>query len=366
MDIFLKYAPHLSKSALKGYGSGNTASPMHGRGHLLKLLDLPCEILMQILTPFSTHALLPLTLTCKEVHNLVLRILHYRLLLAAAAPEYKIILEAYHPARRYTRPYLYCEYLGTDGLTAELDGEESLYNDCDGVSGRLGKLGALYSRFRPEHPGVEGTIPARRIAGATPILAQPTDGTGATASEGWSQSTSLTTPIYLNAGDGGKRKVIHTINLDGGELFGQFCTYGSLVQLSERRGVFLSTVNIVQPGQGTIRVWRNWLVDRCRELYEAERDGMELDCASVAKDSTILWTDYHKNVGVKVAVRHRNLMHNEMNDLDEETLSCDLEIQELVVRTTHLTLAVEDSIAAKADAGRGKALIFGSFASRAA
>lgn len=258
---------------------------------------------------------------------MVLRMLHYRLLLAASTPEYKIILEAYHPARRYTRPYLYCEYLGTDGLSDELDGEESLYHDCDGLAGRLGKLGALYSRFRPEHPDVEGTIPARRIAGATPVLAQPTNGTGADAAEGWSQSAPATTPIYRNAGDGGSKKIIHTINLDNGELFGQFCAYGSLVQLSQRRGVFLSTVNIVQPGQGTIRVWRHWLVDRCKELFEAERDGGFAEEKGVNNDKAILWTDYHKNVGVRVAIRHRNPAHNYIDDLDDEVLSCDMEIQ---------------------------------------
>ena len=38
---------------------------------------------------------------------------------------------------------------------------------------------------------------------------------------------------------------------------------------------------------------------------------------------------------------------------------------ELVVRTTHLMLAVEDSVASMNREGMGKALIFGSFAMRA-
>lgn len=258
------------------------------------------------------------------------------MLLAAAAPEYKIILEAYHPARRYTRPYLFCEYLGTDGLSSQHEGEGSLYEDCNGVAGRLGKLGALYSRFRPEHPDVEGTIPMRRIAGATPVLAQPTDGTGSNQAEGWNQSAPPTTPIYRNAGDGGTKRVVHTINLDSGELFGQFCAYGSLVRLGPRRGVFLSTVNIVEPGAGTIRVWRPWLVDRCKELYEAERAGTSakaLEETSTARipafrsDPTILWTDFKKNVGLRVLVRHCNAAAYGMEDLDDEPLSCDLEIQ---------------------------------------
>lgn len=288
---------------------------------------------MHILTPFSTQSLLPVTLICSKVHNIVLRILHYRLLLAAAAPEYKIILEAYHPSRRYTRPYLFCEYLGTDGLSSKHEGEGSLYEDCEGIAGRLGKLGALYSRFRPEHPDVEGTIPMRRIAGAAPVLTQPPGDTGGT---GWSQSTGPTTPIYRNAGDGGTKKVIHTINLDDGELFGQFCAYASLVRLGPRRGVFLSTVNIVEHGQGTIRVWRQWLIDRCAELYEAELSGTsskKLDQTLTTRfptflsDPTILWTDYKRNVGLRVQVRHRNSAVYGMDNLDDESLACDVEIQ---------------------------------------
>lgn len=263
---------------------------------------------------------------------MVLRILHYRLLLAAAAPEYKIILEAYHPSRRYTRPYLFCEYLGTDGLSSEHEGEGSLYHDCEGIAGRLGKLGALYSRFRPENPDVEGTIPMRRIAGATPVLAQPPDDNG---TMGWNQSAGPMSPVYKNAGDGGRKRVIHTITLDSGELFGQFCAYASLVRLGPRRGVFLSTVNIVEQGQGTIRVWRKWLIDRCTELYEAEKNGtvaqdLELTassrCPTFHKDPTILWTDYRKNVGLKVRVRHCNPRAYEVEDLDDEPLVCDVEI----------------------------------------
>jgi len=302
----------------------------------LRRADRAPQILVHILRPFPTESLLPLTLICNKIHDLVLRILHYRLLLAAAAPEYKIILEAYHPSRRYTKPYLFCEYLGTDGLSSKHEGEGSLYQDCDGVAGRLGKLGALYSRFRPEHPDVEGTVPMRRIAGAAPVLTQLTDGTAGDHTDGAVQSAPPTTPIYRNAGDGGTKKVIHTINLDPGELFGQFCAYGSLVRLGPRRGVFLSTVNIVEPGAGTIRVWRNWLIDRCNELYEAENSGTSASSLEATpttrtpafrSDPTILWTDYKKNVGLRVLVRHRAREAYDTEILDDDPLSCDLEIQ---------------------------------------
>lgn len=339
---------------------------MSGTERAFSLLELPTEILVHILTPFATHDLLRLTLICTKIHNVVLRLLHYRLLLAADAPEYQIILEAYHPSRRYVRPYLHCRYLGTDGLSSKHEGEGSLYHDCEGVAGRLGKLGALYSRFRPENPTVEGKMPVRRLAGAIPASALPANGAAV------DPNNLPTTPIYGNEGDGGAQKVVYTINLDADELFGQFCAYGQLVRLTQRRGVYLSSVNIVEANEGIIRVWRPWLLDRGRELYEAERKGAlpKLErssttvCPAFRTDPTILWTDARKNVGLKVAVRFRDERFYGDQDLDNETLSCDLEIQELIVRTTHLMLAVERSVEAQErNGGKGRALIFGNFAS---
>ena len=95
----------------------------------------------------STPTLLPFCVVSRRFHRLILRILHFRLLLAAAAPEYKLILEAFHPTKRYTDPYLFCTYLGTDGLSSKHEGEGSLYEDCATESGRFAKLSSLYSRI---------------------------------------------------------------------------------------------------------------------------------------------------------------------------------------------------------------------------
>lgn len=262
---------------------------------MLSLYDIPQEILVSILTTFRTETLLPLVLVSHRFHSIILRILHFRLLLAAALPEYKIILEAYHPSRRNTEPYLFCSYLGTDGLSSKHEGEGSLYEHCTGVAGRLGKLGQLYSRFRPESPGVEGSMPLRRIAGATPVQASGSTGTQ---------------PIYKNDGDGGTKKVTHTINIDSDELFTQFCAYASLVRLGPRRGVFLSTVHIVQSGEGVMRLWRDWLVARAAETKKVDQDKeWELErtptdtAPSIAEEISIIWTNYKRNTGLRVAVR---------------------------------------------------------------
>jgi len=265
--------------------------------HGLKAL----QILVSVLTPFPTQNLLPLVLVSRRFHSIILRILHFRLLLAAELREYKLILEAYHPSRKSTEPYLFCTYLGTDGLSPKHDGEGSLYESCDGAEGRLAKLDALYSRFRPESPGITGSMPLRRVAGAAPAQ--------------WNAGTS-SQPIYGNWGDGGSKKVLHTLSLDADELFGQFCAYAQLVRLGPRRGVFLSTVQIVKSGEGVIRVWREWLQDRAEDLkqQEEEQGGGDLykspttNCplvgVDVGVDKSILWTDFKRNIGLRVAVRN--------------------------------------------------------------
>ena len=278
---------------------------------------------MSILSGFETQALLPFVVVSRRFHSLILRILHFRLLLAAALPDYKLILEAYHPSKRYSDPYLFCTYLGTDGLSSKHEGQGSLYEDCDGEEGRFAKLGALYSRFRPERPAVQGSMPARRIAGATP-------------NSQWGSPTT-TTPLHADIGDGGYRKVLHTFNLDADELFGQFCAYASLVRLGPRQGVFLSNVHIVRSGQGVMRVWKQWLQDRAIELWQQEQeiDGVQMDrtsttrCPTIGADKNIMWTDYRKNVGLRVAVRDREgrCYGKDASEFDDLPMSFAIEIE---------------------------------------
>lgn len=260
----------------------------------------------------------------RRFHSLILRILHFRLLLAAALPDCKLILEAYHPSRTSGgNTYLYCTYLGTDGLSSKHEGEGSLYEDCASEEGRFAKLGALYSRFRPERPSVTASMPLRRIAGAAPAQSP----TGETSQ-----------PIYADSGDGGSTKVSHVLNLDADELFGQFCAYPQLVRFGPRRGVFLSTARIVQQGQGVMRVWKQWLQDRALELYhkQQERDPVQelnrtatLTCPTIGADKNILWTDYKKNVGLRVAILDREglLYSKSPDEYNDSPMSFLIEIQ---------------------------------------
>lgn len=104
---------------------------------------------MQLLSLFHSRALIPLATVSHRFHALVLRILHYRLLVATSLKDYKIILECFHPAFRLTEPHIFCKYLGTEGLSLRHEGEGSLYENVEPAH-QLGKLASLYSIFRPE------------------------------------------------------------------------------------------------------------------------------------------------------------------------------------------------------------------------
>ncbi|KIW47928.1 uncharacterized protein PV06_00577 [Exophiala oligosperma] len=401
-----------------------------GHGRDLRLYHLPTEILVSILSRFETQSLLPLIVVSRQFHSIILRIIHFRLLLAAALPDYKLILEAYRPSKRYADPYLFCTYLGTDGLSSKHEGVGSLYEDCRGEEGRFAKLGALYSRFRPERPGVQGLMPLRRIAGSPVVRQQHQEQPpppqqqaqyqqqhyqqlpfqqqqppqqqeqhpsqeASSSSSAQQQQQQQQQPIYGTDGDQGLEKVVHNLYLDADELFCQFCAYASLVRLGPHRGVFLSNVHIVQPGQGVMRVWKQWLQDRAQELWlsegkgERERDlssqsfsasssssssstsstssSSPNNCPNIGLDKNILWTDYRKNVGLRVAIRDRDgkccTRGPPSEEYQDTPMSFVIEIQELVVRTTHLMLAVETSSSQAGDGKTGKALIFGRFAS---
>lgn len=153
-------------------------------------------------------------------------------------------------------------------------------------------------------------------------------------------------PMWANRGDGGNKKVVYTLNFDADELFGQFCAAATLVRLGPRRGVFLSSVPIVEDKQSVIRVWREWLLDRAKALIELEMSGIDIDSTlertstnrrseDIMKDNNVLWTDYRRNVGIKLAIRERPIAGVPTRGVDEDKddipLSFDLEIRGLFI-----------------------------------
>ncbi|OJK00933.1 hypothetical protein ASPACDRAFT_77795 [Aspergillus aculeatus ATCC 16872] len=289
------------------------------------LFSLPNEVLVQILSSFSTRSLLPWTSVCHHFHALILRILHYRLRIAASLPEYKLILECFHPSSKLIEPHVFCTYIGTDDLSSQFDGKGSLYENVDTAS-RLGRLGSVYSRFRPERTLEDGTSPTTR----------------------WG---SYGTDEEVDH-DPDNRTVTRLINLEEVENFSQLCVVVNVVKVMPGSDLLLSAHTVED---GVIRVFRNWLKER--EGWDRDRDRNQAhahgnnpsDRASVegCDDASMLWVDPSRNVGIKARVRGRRYVDQQMPLLvhrdEEQGITYELDIEELHIRTTCLLMTVEKS-----------------------
>ncbi|KAF7171784.1 hypothetical protein CNMCM5623_004060 [Aspergillus felis] len=234
----------------------------------LHLYALPNEVFVHILSPFSTRDLLPLATISHRFHALVLRIIHYRLLIAAALKEYKLILECFHPSSKLTEPHVFCKYLGTDGLSDRYEGKGSLYEDVD-TAKRLGRLTSLYSRFRPEV-----TI-EQRASGA-----RATPSSDTCEGELGKENTPVTRPV----------------NLEDFENFSQLCVVVSVVKVVPGTNLLLSAIEVVD---GVVRLFRDWLRD--------QEQRSSSDTRSCSSDGPILWVDAGQNVGLKLRVRQKEI-----------------------------------------------------------
>lgn len=232
-----------------------------------------------ILASFSTRVLLPYAIVSHRFHSLVLRITHFRLLLAADMSEYKVILESYFPAQKMSAPWNYLTYLGTEGLSSRHEGEGSLYEDCRSAGGRFAKLGGLYSRFRPK---AKSATRRSRPRGYGP--------------------TSVTDSVAEELDE--LSRIEHHFNLDGHELFGQLQTVVSLAKLGPVEGVSLSLVTISE--SKTFRVWREWLAERAEEA-KVQRPSLKNPPSWKVpiEDPSIAWVDYNRNVGLRLRVKER-------------------------------------------------------------
>ncbi|KAL1969860.1 hypothetical protein VTN77DRAFT_7369 [Rasamsonia byssochlamydoides] len=333
----------------------------------LHLYSLPNEVLVHILTLFPTRALLPLTRVSHRFHALILRILHYRLLIAASLKEYKLMLECFHPSSKLTEPHVFCSYLGTDGLS---DKHEEYENFTPAE--RLARLTAVYSRFRPE-PTTEEVSPRPRTwrppAGAT------IGPEGATATEANADGD-----LVEESEDVPEERVQflkRTVSLDGFEDFSQLCVVMNLVKVVPGSTLLLSAVTIED---GVIRIWRDWLKEQARSTLDAAAQSRaafqegdpeiergtagEQTTASMSneEDKRILWVDGKRNVGLKLRVKEKKWNRNApvlMHRDERHAVSYEVEIEEVRIRTTRLLLTVEQSLEEQQQFP--KAVIFGAY-----
>ena len=237
------------------------------------------QLLIHVLDPFPTLSLLQLRLVSRHFQNIILRLVHQRLLVAASLEDRKLILECYHPSAQYTEPYLFCDYLGTPGLSNETEGQDQH------LTGEKPQLKQLYSHFRPTRADV-GTI-VNRPHPAGDVLGSRTNPVAEASS-----STAEEQRLDL---------VTHNISLDVHELFTQLSITAALVQVGPRRGVFLSFIDVVD--KRTPRVWRDWLDQRARKgsLSVSEEQMENVD----GQAHSMIWADQGKTMGLKVRVKRK-------------------------------------------------------------
>ncbi|KAL4978578.1 hypothetical protein BDW66DRAFT_15887 [Aspergillus desertorum] len=266
----------------------------------LHLYSLPNEVFVQILSPFTTRELLHLATVSQRFYALVLRLLHYRLLLSARLTDYKLILECYHPTSKLTEPHVFCKYLGTPGLSDKYEGEGSLYENID-TARQLGKLGTLYSIFKP----VETEEDSAAVAPDPDSLA-----------------------------------VRRAVSIESFEDFSQLCVVVNVVKVLPGTDVLLSAVNVED---GVIRLFRDWLKGQSNYPQDSQSQ-----TASEYQDHAVLWVDDSKNVGLKFRVSEVTKLDSNFPVLvhrDDETFaSFEIVIDELHIRTTRLLLTVEQSL----------------------
>ena len=195
------------------------------------------------------------------------------MLSAAALKDRKLILECYHPSAQYTEPYLYCDYLGTPGLSDDVEGQGAIYEIADRPDNG-GTLRKLYSHFRP----------TRKDPGPKVILSHPAgDIPGSRTSEGAESSRRIRQAEVVS----------QNVNLEAHELFSQLCFTAGLVQMGPRRGVFLSNVDIIE--KKFFRIWRQWLAEKAKSA----------DDASPTNCDDLVWVDSNHVSGLKVKVKER-------------------------------------------------------------
>lgn len=255
------------------------------------MLILYAQLFAQVLMPFPTRTLLPLASVSHRFHDLILGIVHHRLLAAASLQDHKLILECFHPSAKLTTPSLICDYIGTDGLSNGSDGDADLYRGVD-RAGRLGKLSGIYSHFRPVGPDEERR-PRRQRHSAGDVPGYPNvNNTFPTASS----SNEADIPSQI-------------VSLESHELFSQLCTIANLVKAVPNVGFLLSCITI---GEGVIRIWRDWLAERAvlprskgeSSLGTYSRTAVS-NVASFEDRDRILWLDNGRNVGIRLRVIER-------------------------------------------------------------
>ena len=266
---------------------------------------------MDILFNFTTLPLLQMRSVNRRFQNLIIRIVHSRLLLAASLEDRKLIFECYHPSAQYTEPYLFCDYLGTPGLSNHVAGEGSIYEAQTGD----GLLRKLYSRFKP----------TRRKPDSKPMTSHPAGDVPGSRTSDLAVSRS---EKEEDADDVVKR----IVNFDAHENFSQLVFSTDLVQVGPHRGLFTDMVRV--NGKTTLRIFREWAAQRALQTRlsgvpsaDSTEDG---DSKNMDQCGVIWLDDLKEKAGVKIRVEERKWSRNTpilFRTDEEQALAYSMEIQ---------------------------------------
>lgn len=220
-------------------------------------------------------------------------------------------MECFHPTSKLTEPHVFCKYIGTPGLSDKYEGEGSLYENID-TAKQLGRLGSVYSIFRPVESEEEG-------------LADVAPGEHLDTEDSLDDTLTVRRPVTI----------------EGFEDFSQLCVVVNVVKVFPGTTALLSAVNVED---GVVRLFRDWL----KTQANSPQDPRHRDDDSRNQGSDILWVDQSKNVGLKFRVREDTKLDSNFPVLvhrDEESFSSyEICIDELHIRTTRLLLTVEQSV----------------------
>jgi hypothetical protein len=151
----------------------------------------------------------------------------------------------------------------------------------------------------------------------------------------------------------------HDVHLDENELFTQLCTITNVVKIGPGRFHFLSHANV---SDGVIRVWRGWLAAKAAAAA-AEVGGGGGDCTPPPHDSrpAILWADATQHVGLRFRVSEVAAPLGPLLVARDEDVpvSYRLGLEELLVRTHRLLLAMEKAEEEIPTAGNSLVIISG-------
>lgn len=209
-----------------------------------------------------------MTTTSHLIYDVILTIIHQRLVAAASLADRQVILECFHPSAKFSTPYYNCEYICTDAID-ESNGYEN--DTCGG----LGRLRSLYAHFRPIQPEGDRKIWTPRPTG------------------GWLQAT---LDQVHNQREG---LVCQNVDLESYELFCQLQSCVNVVKSGPRNGYFSSSTKI---GDGLMRVWRDWLAERSQEMVSAKSPPME---SREDSNKRLLWSSVKEDIGLRLRVVER-------------------------------------------------------------